>query len=363
MSDISIKWAKADGLLLEFDNSRRELSGAVSRMRDEAQNMGCLRTARGRQISSSIHRIAGEVNVERENLRRLESGLRSILRLYGNCENQLLDKNMGSLLLKMTGTAGTVGGSGITLVDAFVNGNIIGAIQDLLELAPNAVPILQGQADTEWFKQLFGLDANESQSLLHNALGLPEGAIQTDAVKSMLTTHPLQTGGSLFKEALKSQWDGWKPPVGSSGVEDWLKPVCKWAGAAFSTLTNGMENFQEFDGFTGRMIGETVVETVTDVGMDIAVGAAVSAGVTALAVAAGVAGAPAVVVGAVTVGAVWALNSLCSWATGGKDVGEVVADFVCDTAEKLGDAAKNLWGRIKQSVGRSVSPGGAAVPA
>lgn len=362
MSDISIKWAKADGLLSDLDKSQSQIFSAADRLKSEC-NMNCLRSWRGNQIGNRVRQIARDLDKERQNLRHLESGLRTILRLYGNCENSLLDSGLGSMFSKMIGGAGSLGAAE-KIVESVLNGNVFEAMKNSLELGKNVV-IWHSKGkpvNAEWFKRAAGLSTAANAQILNNALALPNGLTQASDIKSFLTTHPIQSGKNLFSEAMKGEVNNWKPPQGGGSKADWAKPVCKWAGAAISTITSGIENYKEFDGFSGRMLGETVVETATDIGVGMIVKGAVGAGAAAIAAAAGVAGAPAVVVGAATVAVTWALNWGCSKLTGGKDIGEVVGDFVCDKAEQIGDGAKRLWERITELSNHSVSPSGAAIP-
>lgn len=362
MSDISIKWAKADGLLSDLDKSQSQIFSAADRLKSEC-NMNCLRSWRGNQIGNRVRQIARDLDNERQNLRHLESGLRTILRLYGNCENNLLDSGLGSMFSEMIGEAGSIG-TIEKIFQSLLDGNVLEVVQNLLGLGENVEmwPSDGKPINAEWFKEVAGLSTAESEELLNNALGLPNGLTQASDIKSFLTTHPVQSVKNLFSEAMKGEVNDWKLPQGGGSKAEWAKSVCKWAGAAISTITSGIENYKEFDGFSGRMLGETVVETATDIGVGMVVNGAVSAGAAAIAVAVGAAGAPAVVVGAATVAVTWALNWGCSKLTGGKDIGEVVGDFVCDTAEKIGDGAKRLWERITELSNHSVSPSGAAIP-
>ena len=122
--------------------------------------------------------------------------------------------------------------------------------------------------------------------------------------------------------------------------------VCQWAGYALSFLVSGVENYAEFDGdmTNARFWGETVLEGVVDVGLGIGAGIAAAALLPATW--------PAIAVGAVGVGVVWVGNQVCEWITGGRDIGEVVADAVCDTVDAVVDGAKQ--------VGRAISDGAKA---
>lgn len=86
-------------------------------------------------------------------------------------------------------------------------------------------------------------------------------------------------------------------------------------------IADNISEMKETNMGIGRMIAETVGETAVDLGSKVVIGAAVAA--------AGMTGIPAAVV---TVAAVVGLNSIASWATGGKekDFSEWVSDAVLD---------------------------------
>lgn len=153
-----------------------------------------------------------------------------------------------------------------------------------------------------------------------------------------------------------------------------LGTVAKWAGAVTELVSEGFENYDEFkdSGNWVRMGTETVLEAGTDLGLAMGGSAVAGAALAALGVTpVGWAAIGCTVAGA---GLVFALNE-GSKALFGKDVGEVVSDFVCDTAEWIGETAANVGeavyntgkevvnaiGEAGKAVGKAVSDAAGAV--
>lgn len=126
-------------------------------------------------------------------------------------------------------------------------------------------------------------------------------------------------------------------------VSDKVAVAAKWAGYGLTGALTVYENITdtEENNSWGRKIAESIGETTVKIGEDLLIGAALTA-------AFGV-GTPAVVVGAVTVGATWAADTFCEAATG-KDVAELVSDTVLDTGEAVikavGKGAKKVTGAV-----------------
>ncbi len=124
-------------------------------------------------------------------------------------------------------------------------------------------------------------------------------------------------------------------------VTDKISVAAKWAGYALSFGTEIYENFTEEDNSFGRSLLEGIVEGGTSIGIGVLAGWAANAGVGALCTLVGVAGAPAVLVGAATVGIAWLADSVVEHFTG-KDIGEHVADAVGDAVERNIERAKKV---------------------
>ncbi len=242
---------------------------------------------------------------------------------------------------KLIGNGGIAGGVVSTFGNIVAGGWNISSILGSVEFANSVVGGVAGMVggtEPKW-KYLLGMD---------DALG----------------TLAKESGGSFwkaFKGSAKSQILDDLGFNGAATTADKVKVGTKWAGHVLSLAINGVENYQEFEGQgaygVARGTAETVVETAVDIGLGIGATALVSAGAVAL----GITAAPAVAVGAVAAGVVWAANGVCKWATGGRDLGEVTADFVCDvgegavelakkSAEKVADVAKDIGKGVKEGV-------------
>jgi hypothetical protein len=127
------------------------------------------------------------------------------------------------------------------------------------------------------------------------------------------------------------------------------KAVVPWIGVAISGFVNGFENYEEHGGSSVRMVGETVIETAVDVGLAVAAVAAVAATLPA--------SAPVLAAAILGGGAVFLGNKVVELITGGRDIGEVVSDFIMDT----GGAVGNFIGDGINMFGDAVSGGVNAV--
>ena len=122
-----------------------------------------------------------------------------------------------------------------------------------------------------------------------------------------------------------------------------FKAGVKWAGAIADFAFNVVDNFEEqeqarisgVEMSNGRVVAESVIETVADVGLSIA-GTAFAGFILG-------SGAPVLAVGAVSVGAVWAVNTLMERATG-KDLAENVSDRVCDAPKAVASFTSKVFG-------------------
>lgn len=246
---------------------------------------------------------------------------------------------------KMLGNFGIIGSTLGAIGNVVTGGWNVNSVLGSAEFVNSIVGGVAGMAgatDAKW-KYLLGMD---------DALGTLAG----------------NSGGSFweaFKGSAKSQILDDLGFNGAATTADKVKVGTKWAGHVLSLAINGVENYQEFEGQgaygVARGTAETVVETAVDIGLGIGATALVSAGATVLVSAGVITAAPAVAVGAVAAGVVWAANGVCKWVTGGRDLGEVTADFVCDVgegavelakkgAEKVADVAKDIGKGVKEGV-------------
>ncbi len=155
------------------------------------------------------------------------------------------------------------------------------------------------------------------------------------------------TRGTIFKAALLKEIDnyGFKTAPTTSTIRtvgSKIKVGTKWSWAGLSAVTNFVSNKEEQNKnpemSNARVVSETVVETAIDIG----VGALATAGATALIGAS----APAVAVGAVAVGAVWAVNTGVEAVTAHlwgednkKNLTELASDAIIDSAIYIGNKA------------------------
>ncbi|MBP5282305.1 MAG: hypothetical protein J6Z22_07370 [Lachnospiraceae bacterium] len=341
----------ADALMAQSDQMA-SYSEAISSVSGRLPGMG----SSDFMIRAAIRTLSTECGNEGRLLRTLSAKLRTVIRYYREAEQAALegrsgdygpswiDDVLGNLFdgdgdadepdnpfaweasdwFELIGQAGIIG-TFISTVGSMLTGD--GELTDYLNLGKNLSDLVGGICGavehSNWAEALFGLD---------------------DGIKTVADQLDELNLGNATSTA------------GKAAV------VAKWAGYAFTGLINLAENAEEFDGTGnyGRMVGETVFETATDIGLTIGATAAVSAGLTAL----GVVSAPAVVVGGLAVGVVWGANAICEWATGGRDLGEVVGDFAMDVVEGAGelisDAAEGL-ADLASDVGGAIADGASAI--
>lgn len=281
-------------------------------------------------------------------LGRLARGLTDVASLYENCETNLKEpKTLAQAVHEYFQDAlGAAGIAGAVVNNSDIGGKVVGAFRQVLGWGKNCVPI--GIASAIW-----NFTDGNVKSTLKGVKGIVDavgtgtkaifntanGGINADWAKKLFglgpnTGHGWAASWAKFKK--DHSWGQQTTSAGKAGV------VAKWAGYALTAAINGVENYDEYKegGISaGRAVGETVLESAVDIGLGIGAGI--------IAVAALPATAPAIAVGAVSAAAVWAVNGVCKWATG-KDVGEVVADAVCDTAEKVVNVAKDVGKGIKE---------------
>lgn len=150
--------------------------------------------------------------------------------------------------------------------------------------------------------------------------------------------------GNGVRSSLQKQIDGLNFAK-AEGVAGKIQTATKWAGHLLTVAANGYQNYDECkDGTISaeRAVGETIIESAVDIGLGMGASALVTASAGLLGVAA-----PAALVGigavALTIGA----NAFCKWITGGRDLGEVTADFFCDVGKGAVNFAKDVGKGIK----------------
>lgn len=151
----------------------------------------------------------------------------------------------------------------------------------------------------------------------------------------------------------KNPYTRWRNNLNKiAGTMDEFKDVKKvskgtWFSLAFDGIINTIDNYTEHDGFSGRMVAETVVETAWDVGVTAAATATVAAAVGAVC-----GGAPAIVVAGGVYLVKTGLDAVTNWATGtDKGFTEVVSDGLIDFAEAAGNKLGNFLSKASDSIG------------
>lgn len=147
--------------------------------------------------------------------------------------------------------------------------------------------------------------------------------------------------GDAFGETFKKNFKFSNAKTVSKKVE----VGAKWAGYGLTAITTAYDNFTDTseNNSAGRKVAETIGETAIKLGEGWVIGAGVTA------IAAATVGAPAVVIGGVTVLAIWAIDKGCEALTG-KSFAEWASDGILDFGEKainkVGSTAKKVTGAI-----------------
>lgn len=226
---------------------------------------------------------------------------------------------------KMAGTAGIIG-SVVSVIGGAVTGGVsvktgLSSAKGVAKVVENIARAIPKDSKPFDWKTLIGWNK-----------GIPDGT-----TKSF---------GNNFEESLRKLKFGNAKTVSAK-----VAVAAKWAGYALTAVTTVYDNFTDTteNNSTGRKIAESVGETAVKIGEGMLIGTAV----TTLLVGTG---APAVVVGVVTVGATWAIDKACEALTGGKDFAETVSDGALDfgtaAIKSVGSAAKKVskvvsgwWGK------------------
>ena len=221
-------------------------------------------------------------------------------------------------------------GSGIATIGGLVTGKwstgpdiaktLLGGVKDVAKVTEN-IGKAASSSSFDW-KTLFGLNA----------------AITADS--------PTNFWQALAKEAGKYDMGN------ATKVGEKIAVGAKWAGSILTVVTTAVDNFTDKENSTGRAIAETIGESAIKIGGGMLISAGVSAGLAAL----GFVGAPALAVGAITVGVTWGINAL-SKAVFGKGAAELISDAVIDgslwVGKKIGEAGKAI-GNAASAAGKVI---------
>ncbi|MBO5303953.1 MAG: hypothetical protein J6A92_07885 [Lachnospiraceae bacterium] len=341
MSEFSVQWKKLQSQsssVVHTGKNLKRMEHTVSSVKSNLKFMG-----KYANVTRALNSIAADLEKQGKQTVSLGETLQKISTVYNNAEQSLLGKNtvitvsskardistepvkfawrVDKLLWKSIGKFGVVG----TTIAAFgemVTGGVdyktllggtskaIGVIGDLAKNAYSDKP--------DFKKVLFG-DTTRG------------GAVKSLNEWAEKNNISITGKGSTFSASIKKQLSEYSFKA-CKNVGDKIKVGAKWAGVALSGVTNAISNYKEHNGFTTRAAAETVTETAIDIG----IGMAATAGATVLLGAT----APAVAVGAVAVGAVWAVDTATKYLTGkfmGEEKGftELVSDTVLDFGEKV----------------------------
>lgn len=176
-----------------------------------------------------------------------------------------------------------------------------------------------------------------------------------DAVTSLFKTAEQATSpteGVIFKTTLAKEFKGYSFK-NATNVGSKIKVATKWAGTGLSAVTNFISNKEEQKKNPGMSNARVVLETVVETAVDVGVGALATAFVTALLGTV----VPAVAVGAIAVGVVWAANTIveadsaCCWGEENKkNLTELVSDAIIDgstyVGKKVGSAVKGRFNEV-----------------
>lgn len=198
------------------------------------------------------------------------------------------------------GTVGSIAGSIYTVGSAFASNNKTDIAKAIVSYSKDGLSRVGTLAENAY---------SSSPSVKETLFGdwTIRGSITSLADKygqASVATKSTTFGTSLMDEMI-GQYDFSR----ATNVGSKMKVATKWAGAALSFVTSGIDNYEEYCDKKGTdkeiSVGRAVTETVLEGSLDILIGSLATAGATALLGPA----APAVAVGAAAVGAVWLLNT------------------------------------------------------
>lgn len=348
-------------LAADLEGKHTTIGAARADVGNIRQNLAVSGEAR-RTVTSVLDRIMESMEQEERKIKDMGASLYKITTAYQNCEKRIIDQNTGAVISgavhsgsgkaevldngetkkeglswKWKDTWNVISKAGIAGAEVSTIGNFITGDGDIKTILTSGKFLTTGIGGICSAIAKRGLRAEWSAHILgmNNAL------------------HKIDTSsqGKAFTSSMKKQF-GYDLDMSKAKGWEKGKVGAKWAGHALTAITNGVENYEEFQ--SGQIGAErAVAETVIETGTDIALGAAATAGATALAAtivtALGATAAPVVAVGAAAAVAIWAVNGVCKWLTGGKDVGEVVADAVCDVGEKAVSVVKDIGKSAKKA--------------
>lgn len=320
------------------------------------------------QIKVRLDRIIQNTDNIESTMRDLQKALENVINQYEYTENTILKndiffdvnvekdelsdnsnsnrfnavlKDIEKMILDIIGKAGPAGKSSsliLAVLKMLIDGDGISGkdIGNLIKGSRNSIIGLM-EIDTSDLKKLFGLDECKTISLQSAKAGW------IGKLENVKTT---------FVDTWKDQLSPFKE---ISKTEKVLNGT-KIAGWTLDLVANGISNYEEFNGFSERMIAETVTETFVDIGKRAAF-TAITAGAAALI------GVPALTstlaVGGAAVAASVVADIVCESITE-KNLTEFISDELLDRAAERKDAIKTATNsvagwleKIGNNIGRS----------
>lgn len=295
-------------------------------------------------IKKTLNHLRESVITESKHLKQMQTVLMDCIAEYTNTEKRIAGRKITSfdfstttdssnntndlpasnqdlkellkVLLKYVGSTGSLSSSAVPFLKIFLNA----AIGE--EVSPSIVAEVM-RSPFNQFAFFTNVAENGWASAFRDGIGL-------SSYYASGTVAANDTFLSYFKAAISKEMNGYK---NFSTLSKGSKAVAKWAGVGVTSISNSIENYNEYQ--SGSITAErAVAETVLETGVDVGVGAIATAGAAAGLAALGFAGAPVVAVAAlgtgIVIGANWVVEQIV-----GKDIGECVADAVCDFGESI----------------------------
>lgn len=335
-------------------------------------------------MKPTLRAIANRIAELQSDLSNNQGKLREIAELYRVAEQQILDNLAG--VTSGIGSGASSGASAVQVPDTSGHSNNGGGgahnnewLDFVFDLVGETGLIGSGAG---LIKQIFDEDGFFSAKGVKALSSLVGDAVDVVDNKNLFCKWAKGSAGigdllesnggigGIFKTTLKDQFTtdlGFGENALSTTAKQ-AKVAAKWAGIIATVAGEGFDNYDEFGGFTGRMVGETVIESAAEIGLT----AVATAGVTAALAAAGIVGAPAVAVGAGAVLVVAGGNAICKWATGeifgpdgARDIGECFSDLTFDViipgAKMAGDFVVEKGTELLEGAGQALESAGQAL--
>lgn len=329
-------------------------------------------------MKPTLRAIANRIAELQSDLSNNQGKLREIAELYRAAEQQILDNLAG--VTSGIGSGASSGASAVQVPDTSGHSNNGGGgahnnewLDFVFDLVGETGLIGSGAG---LIKQIFDKDGFFSAKGVKALSSLVGDAVDVVDNKNLFCKwaegsafdgiNLLKSNGDIFKTSLKNQFTtdlGFGKDALSTTAKQ-AKVAAKWAGILATVAGEAFENYDEFGGFTGRMVGETVIESAVEIGLTAVATAGVTAGFAAL----GFVGAPAVAVGAGAVIVVAGGNALCKWVTGeifgpdgARDIGECFSDLTFAGAKKAGEIVVEKGTELLEGAGQALESAGEAI--